>query len=197
MVTSVILVGQSAAQFNQAISPYVAFLFSCLLAVYQVVLVQKIKGRDSFIIAPIVAIILFALALGGNNSLGPATENAALKNELERVKEQLQFRTKELENAQQLSSRLRQIWDLPPNQSKPQEETSHQSNSGPDESSQTHNIPTLLDSLIRQAQAQPPDQTQPFDLETERRQRALEALRTYEARQQELQQKKQRLQEEQ
>jgi hypothetical protein len=104
MVTSVILVGQSAAQFDQAISPYVAFLFSCLLAVYQVVLVQKIKGRNSFIIAPIVAIILFALALGGNNSLGPATENADFKNELERVKEQLQFRTKELENAQQLSS---------------------------------------------------------------------------------------------
>jgi hypothetical protein len=93
---------------------------------------------------------------------------------------------------------LRQILDLPPNQSKPQEETSHQSNGGPNESSQTHNIPALLDSLIRQAQAQPPDQTQPFDLETERRrQRALEALRAYEAKQQELQQKKQRLQEEQ
>ncbi|MCO5762112.1 MAG: hypothetical protein NHG36_11460, partial [Chromatiaceae bacterium] len=78
MVTSVILVGQAFARFDQAIAPYAALLFSCLLAVYQVKLVQQATVRECLILVPIAALILFALALGSNNSIAPTPENALL-----------------------------------------------------------------------------------------------------------------------
>ncbi len=189
MVTTVILVGQAFAQFNQAVAPYAAFLFSCLLAIYQVGLVQKATMRECLITVPIAAVILFALALGSNNSIAPTPENTSLKKELELVKEQLELRTKELENARQLSNELRRNLGLPPNPLRSPEEISYQSNNEPSGPKRAQNIPDLLGLLSRRANAQS------TDLETERQRELREALRAYETRQQELQEERKRLQE--
>jgi hypothetical protein len=188
MVTSVILVGQAFAQFNQTMAPYVAFLFCCLLAVYQVWLVQKATARQCVVIVPIAALILFALALGSNNSLAPAADST-LKNELAAVKEQLQFRDRELENARQLISQLRQNLDLP-------EKPRHSRLTADQQITPARLLPPrrivsgLAGFLIGEARAQPSP-------EEEEKQKALEAWRAYEQKQQELQQEEKRLREKQ
>jgi len=190
MVTSVILVGQAFSQFSQAIAPFVAFLFSCLLAIYQVWLVQKATARQCLIIVPIAALILFALSLGSNNSIAPAPDNSILNRELTSIKEQLQLRDKELESARQLINELQHILRLPVNSPLSQEKNSDGSSSKLIRFNRTQDTKWFLGSLIGEAHAQPSDS------ETER-QKALEALRAYQARQQKLEQEQQKLQREQ
>jgi hypothetical protein len=107
MVTTVAMVGQASAQFHQVVAPYAAFLFSCPLAIYQVGLVQKATVRECLVMVPIAALIVFALALATNNSIAPTPGNALLKQELEHVKEQLQLRNKDLDNAKELINEFR------------------------------------------------------------------------------------------
>lgn len=190
MVTSVILVGQAFARFSEVLAPFAAFIFSFLLAIYQVWLVQKANIRQCCVIVPIAGLILFALALGSNNSIAPTPEGSHLKKELSTVREQLQLRNKELANAQQLIEQLRRVLNLPSTQP----HSNRQVPANPSALLGGFKLDTGISRLfglwVGEANAQPSD-------DDKDRQQAQEALRAYEMRQQELQQEQRRLLEEQ
>lgn len=193
MVTSVILVGQAFARFNETAALFVALLFSCLLAVYQVKLVQKACAKDCYILVPIASLIIFALALGGNNSLKPAYDNTASNQELEGVKKELALKTAELENTKQLLNQLKTAMNLPVT-TLPSSENTSQSDSYLWQN-QVERMAALFDFLIAGVHAQAPEPIPQEEVEKQRM--LLEALRNYEIRQQQIQKEQQQLEEEQ
>ena len=115
MVTSIVLVAQAFGQLgiHPAAAPLAAFVFATLLAVYQVSILQKTPRKDCYVVVPIAALILFALAWGGTNSLAPDREQEALENKLALTKEELAVQTKLVENANAFIDMLVQRSSLP------------------------------------------------------------------------------------
>ncbi|MGH8583612.1 MAG: hypothetical protein ACREWG_12680 [Gammaproteobacteria bacterium] len=179
MATSIVLVGQAFAQFDSSWALYAALAFSLLVAVYQVRLVQRASLQECIIIVPIAAAILFALALGSNNSIAPSHGNRTAQQELEVVQEALKLRSRELESSRRLIETLRgnaMAEGVPIGSS--------------DGAAPTRWYAAGLDGLVPSAQAQPPS---PADDAERARQ---EALRAYEREQQAFREEQQRLDEE-
>ncbi len=190
MVTIVILVGQAFARYNQEVVPYVAFLFSLLLATYQLRLVQKATVQQCVITVPIAAAILFSLALGGNNSIDQSSEmtsdNSSLKAELLNVKEQLKLRDQDLRNAKEAMENLKNVLDVPQKSAGVHPINSDRANFSQEKSGQARCTNWWLAAFTSEAFADTPSQE-------EERKRALDALREYESKSQLLQLQQQQL----
>lgn len=191
MVTSVILVGQAFARFSDVLAPFAAFIFSFLLAIYQVWLVQKANARQCCVIVPIAGLILFALALGSNNSIAPRPENSLLQKELLATKNRLELTKKELANANALIGQLRKVLNLPASSVNPEGEA--HSRVEPGLQDRRSGIGGSWWSRFFGGVAH----AQPVSEEELERQKALRALEEYSLKQRELQAEQQRLQAEQ
>lgn len=187
MVTTITLVGQAFTNLDihYAVAPLAAFTFAALLAVYQVSIVQKAPRQSCYILVPIATLILFALAYAGNNSLAPDPETAALQDELDLARQELQLKEKNLASSNALIAQFQQTLGL-------------KGNDGGDNQTllmrkpETNRQWSFADWLVSPAIAQDDRQPEPENIR-QQQQELSEALKNYKLQQQTLQKEQQRL----